>query len=134
MNHKELVEANKKVVELICKKRLRDGIIGKDAGVGEDHMKLGFMKILSDLTNPQLESFILAHDATITTKSQLPSKGSLKDAEDNTVRNRIRVSFDCRESPNKIKGVLPFDVSTNLDNNKAENYWVHHQFSATLCG
>jgi hypothetical protein len=47
------------------------------------------MKIFSKLTNPQLEALILAHDAIITSKSQLPSKGSLKEAEDNTVRNRI---------------------------------------------
>jgi hypothetical protein len=77
-----------KVVELICKKLLRDGIIGKDAGVGKDHVKL-CSTIFSELTNPQLKAFILAHNATITSKSQLPSKGSLKEAEDNTVRNQI---------------------------------------------
>ena len=124
MKHNELVNANKKVVKLICKKLLWDGIIGKDTGVGEYHMKLCSMKIVSELTNPQLESFILANNATITSKSQLPSMGSLKDAKDNTVWNRIQVAFDCRESPNKIEGVLPFDVSTNLDNDKKENYWV----------
>ena len=40
MKHDELVQANKKVVELICIKLLRDGIIDDDAEVGEDHMKL----------------------------------------------------------------------------------------------
>jgi hypothetical protein len=125
MKHKELVEANRKVVELICKKLLQEGIIGKDAGVCEDHMKLCLMKIFSKLTNPQLEAFILAHNATITSKSQLSSKGSLKEAEDNTVRNRIQFVFDCRESPNKMKGVLSFDVFINLSNEVAENYFVH---------
>ncbi len=89
------------------------------------HMKLCSIKIFSELTNPQLEAFILAHDATITSKDQLPSKRSLKEAEDNTVRNRIRVAFDCRESPNKIKGVLPFDVSMNLGNEESEHFCVH---------
>jgi hypothetical protein len=85
-------------------------------------MKLCSMKIFSELTNPQLEAFILAHNATITCKSQLLSRGSLKDAQDNAVRNRIRVAFDCRESPNKIKGVLPFDLSKDFDNEDSENY------------
>jgi hypothetical protein len=107
---------------LICRKLLQDGIIGEGADVSKDHMKLCSMKIFSELTNPQLEVFILAHDTTITCKSQLPSKGSLKDAPDNTVRNRIRVAFDCRESPNKIEGVLPFDLSKDLDNEDTENY------------
>jgi competence protein ComGC len=89
MKHEELVTANKLVVGLICEKLKRDGIIGEDAIVCKDHVKLCPMKIFSKLTNPQLEAFILAHDATITSKSQLPSKGTLKDAEDNTVRNRI---------------------------------------------
>jgi hypothetical protein len=39
MKHKELVEANRLVVKLICKKLLGEGIIGKDDGVCEDHMK-----------------------------------------------------------------------------------------------
>jgi hypothetical protein len=114
------------VVGLICEKLKRDGIIGEDAIVCKDHVKLCPMKIFSKLTNPQLEAFILAHDATITSKSQLPSKGTLKDAEDNTVRNRIRVAFDCRECPNKIEGVLPFDLSTDMDKeDDAQNYQVH---------
>ena len=60
MKHYELVRANKKVVEFICIKLLRDGIIGDGSEVGEDHMKLCLMKIFSELTNPQLEVFILA--------------------------------------------------------------------------
>jgi len=60
MKHDELVQANEKVVELICIKLLRDGIIGDGAEVGKDHMKLCSMKIFSELTNPQLEVFILA--------------------------------------------------------------------------
>ncbi len=125
MKHKELVTTNKLVVELIFKKLLRDGIIGQDAVVDKDHVKLCSMKIFSELTNPQLEAFILAHNVTITSKSQLPSKGSLKEAEDNMVRNQIRVAFDCRECPNKIKGVLPFDISMNMDKEEAKNYQVH---------
>ncbi len=72
VKHKELVETNKKVAKLICKKIFQDGV-----------------KIFSKLTHPQLESFILAHNAIITSKSQLPSMGSLKDTKNNTVRNRI---------------------------------------------
>jgi hypothetical protein len=77
------------VVELICKKLLQEGIIGNGADVSEDQRKLCLMKIFSELTNPQLKAFILAHNKTITCKSQLPSKGSLKDVQENTVRNRI---------------------------------------------
>jgi hypothetical protein len=126
MKHEELVTANKLVVGLICEKLKQDGIIGEDAIICKDHVKLCPMKIFSELTNPHLEAFILAHDATITSKSQLPSKGTLKDAEENTVRNQIRVAFDCRECPNKIKGVLPFDLSMDIDEeDNAQNYWVH---------
>ncbi len=100
MKHDKLVQANKKVVELICIKLLRDGIIDDDAEVGKDHMKLCSMKIFSELTNPQLEVFILARDTSIT-KSQLPAKGKLKDAEDDTVRNRIRLAFECKTMPNE---------------------------------
>ncbi len=75
MKHDELVQANKKVVEVICSKLLRDGIIDDGAEVGEDHMKLCLMKILSELMNPQLEAFILVRDTSVT-KSQLPAKGS----------------------------------------------------------
>jgi len=56
----ELVQANKKVVDVICSKLLRDGIINGGAEVGEDYMELCSMKIFSELTNPQLEVFILA--------------------------------------------------------------------------
>jgi len=121
MKHVKLVQANKKVVELICIKLLCDGIIDDGAEVGEDHMKLCSMKIFSELTNPQLEVFILARDTSIT-KSQLPAKGKLKDAEDDTVRNRIRLAFDCRTMSNKIEGMLPFDLSDQADKNKAKNY------------
>ncbi len=70
MKHDELVQANKKVVEVICSELLRDGIIDDGAEVGEDRMKLCSMKILSELTNPQLEAFILARYTSVT-KSQL---------------------------------------------------------------
>ena len=56
-------------------------------------------------------------------KSQLPAKGKLKDVEqDETVRNRICLAFDCRTMPNKIEGTLPFDLSDQADENEAENY------------
>jgi hypothetical protein len=38
MKHEELVEANRLVGELICKKLLGEGIIGKDDGVCEDRL------------------------------------------------------------------------------------------------
>ena len=60
MKHNKLVQANKKVVEVICSKLLRNGIINGGTEVGEDLMKLCLMKILSELTDPQLEAFILA--------------------------------------------------------------------------
>ncbi len=82
MKHKKLVDAYNKVGKLICKKLLQEGVIGKGADVCKDHMKLCSMKIFSELTNLRLEAFILAHDAIITCKSQLNSKGSLKDAQD----------------------------------------------------
>jgi hypothetical protein len=121
--HDELIQANKKVIEVICSKLLRDGIIDEGAESCEEHMKLCSMKILSELTNPQLEAFILARDTSVI-KSQLPTKGKLKDAEDNTVRNRICLAFNCRTMPNKIEGALPFDLSDS-DDNEAENYIFH---------
>ncbi len=74
------------------------------------------------MTHPQLEAFILAHDTNITSKSQLLAKGKLKDAKDDTLKNRIRLTFDCRMMPNKIEAVLPFDLSDEQPyDNKAEN-------------
>jgi hypothetical protein len=87
-------------------------------------MKLCSMKIFSELTNPQLEAFILARDTSVT-KSRLPAKGKLKDAEDDTVRNRIRLAFDCRTMQNQIEGTLPFDLSGEADKNEDENYSFH---------
>ena len=82
MKHDELVQANKKVIELICSKLLLfcDGIIDEGAEFCEDHMKLCSLKIFSKLTNPQLEAFILARDTSIK-KKHLPTKKTLKDAE-----------------------------------------------------
>ena len=62
----ELVEANRKVVEIICKKLKQEGIIREDSEDGEEHMQLCTMKIFSQLTKPQLEAFILTHDTKIT--------------------------------------------------------------------
>ncbi len=124
MKHDELVQANKKVVEIICSKLLRDGILDGGAEVGEDHMKLCSMKILSGLMNPQLEAFILARDTSFT-KSQLPAKGKLKDTENDTVRNRIWLAFECRTMPNQIEGTLPFDLSGEADKNEDKNYSFH---------
>ena len=39
MKHEELVQANKKVVEVICSKLVCDGIIDGGTEVDEDHMK-----------------------------------------------------------------------------------------------
>jgi hypothetical protein len=64
MKHDKLVQANKKVVEVFCSKLFHDGILNDGAEVGEDHMKLCSMKILSEPTNPQLEVFILARDTS----------------------------------------------------------------------
>jgi hypothetical protein len=126
MKHAELVDANKNVVVLICKKLQQEGIIGENADVGEQHMPLCTNKIFSELTNPQLEAFILAHDTNITSKSQLPAKGKLKDAKNDTLKNRIRLAFDCRMMPNKIEVMLPFDLSNEQPyDNKAEKYRVH---------
>jgi hypothetical protein len=102
----------------------KEGIIREDTEDGEEHMQLCTMKIFSELTNPQLESFILACDTNIKSKSQLPTKANWKEAEDITVRNRIRVSFECRMMINKIKDVLPFDLS-NQYRVENENYHVH---------
>ncbi len=67
----------------------------------------------------------MARDTSII-KSQLPAKGKLKDAEDDTMRNRIHLAFDCRTSmPNKIEGTLPFDLSDQVDANKTKNYSFH---------
>ena len=122
MKQDELVQANKKVVDVNCSKLLHDGIIDGGTEVGEDYMELCSMKIFSELMNPQLEAFILARDTSII-KSQLPAKGKLKDAEqDETASNRIWLAFDCRTMPNIIEGTLPFVLSDQADKNKAENY------------
>ncbi len=65
MKHDELIQANKKVIEVICTKLLRDGIIDEGAEFCKEHMKLCSMKMLSELTNPQLEAFILARDTSV---------------------------------------------------------------------
>ena len=67
---------------------------------------------------------ILARDTSVT-KSQLPAKGKLKDTEDDTVRNRIRLAFDCRTMPNIIEGALPFDLSDQADVTEADNSSFH---------
>jgi hypothetical protein len=64
-------------------------------------------------------------------KSQLPAKGKLKDSEDNTVRNRIRIAFDCRTKSNRIEGALPFDLSNISDNNNEGHNWGAHFISLT---
>ncbi len=126
MKHAELVDGNKNIVLLICKKHQQEGIIGENEDVGEQHMPLCTNKIFSELTNPQLEAFILAHNTNITSKSQLPAKGKLKDAKGDTLKNRIRLAFDCRMMPNKIEVVLPFDLSDEQPyDNEAEIYHVH---------
>ncbi len=73
---------------------------------------------------PQLEAFILAGDTSVT-KSQLPTKGKMNDAEDKTVRNRICLAFDSRTMPNKIEQTLLFDLSDQADDNEAKNYIFH---------
>jgi hypothetical protein len=126
MKHAELVDANKNVVLLICEKLQQEGIIGENEDVDEQHMPLCTNKIFSELTNPQLEAFILAHDTNIMSKSRLPVKGKLKDAKDDTLKNRIRLAFNCRMMPNKIEAVLPFDLSDEQPyNDEAEKYRVH---------
>ncbi len=99
MKHAKLVDANKNVVLLICKKLQQEAIIGENEDVNEQHMPLCTNKIFSELTNPQLEAFILAQDTNITSKSQLPAKGKLKDAKDDTLKNRIELEFNCRMMP-----------------------------------
>jgi hypothetical protein len=96
MKHIELVEANKKVVNVICNKLCQETVISDNSDNSAEHIKFFTLKIFSRLTNPQFKAFFLAHNTNITTKSQLPANGYLKDAEKNTVRNRIRVVFDCR--------------------------------------
>jgi hypothetical protein len=51
----------------------------------------------------------------------LPTKGTLKEAENDTVRNRIRVAFECRTMTNIIKGMRPFNLSDGPNNDEAEN-------------
>jgi hypothetical protein len=84
LKHAVLIDANKKVVETICMKLWKEGITREDTEDGEEHMQLCTMKIFSELTNPQLEAFILACDMNIKSKSQLPTKRNLKEAKDNT--------------------------------------------------
>jgi len=50
---------------------------------------------------------------------------TVKDAEDDTVRNRIRLAFDCRTMQNQIEGTLPFDLSGEADQNEDKNYSFH---------
>jgi hypothetical protein len=101
LKHMELVDSNSKVVRIICNKLQQGNVIGVDE-CGEEYVNLCTMTMFSELTNPQLEPFILARDGDFTSKSQLPAKGKLKDAEDNLVRNHIRIAFDCRTKFNRI--------------------------------
>jgi hypothetical protein len=130
LKHMELVEANSKVVGVICIMLQQDNVIGLDE-CGKEYVNLCMMKMFSELTNPQLEAFILAHDIDCMSKSQLPAKGKLKDAEDNTVRNCIRIAFDCRTKSNRIEGTLPFDLSNISDNNNEGNNWGAHFITLT---
>jgi hypothetical protein len=130
LKHMELVEANSKVVGVICNKLQQDNVIRVDE-CGEEYVNLCTMKMFSELNKPQLEAFILAHDGDFTSKSQLPAKGKLKDAEDNTVRNCIRIAFDCRTKANKIEWTIPFDLSNISDDNNKENVWGVHVITLT---
>jgi hypothetical protein len=130
LKHMELVEANSKVVGVICNKLQQDNVIGVNE-CGKEYVNLCTMKMFSELTNPQLEASILARDGHFTSKSQLPAKGKLKDAEDNTVRNHIRIAFDCRTKSNRIEGMLPFDLSNISDNNNKGNSWGLHFITLT---
>jgi hypothetical protein len=71
-----------------------------------------------------LEAFILAHNTNIGSKSQLPTKRILKDAKDNTARNRIRLACKCRMMTNKVNAILLFDLS-NKYKEEMEDYHVH---------
>ncbi len=70
-------------------------------------------------------------DGDFTSKSQLPAKGKLKDAENNSVRNRIRITFDCRTKANRIEWTLPFDLSNISDDNNEGNVWGVHAITLT---
>jgi hypothetical protein len=114
----------RKLLRLFARSFGREGIIRKDTEDGEQHMQLCTMKNFSELTYPQLESFFLAHNMNTTSKSQLPTKGELKEAKDNTVRNRIRVAFECSMMTNKIKDVLLLDLSNQYKEEK-EDFHAH---------
>jgi hypothetical protein len=57
-------------------------------------------------------------------QSQLPTKENLNDADNNTVRNRIRVAFECRMMTNKGNSILPFNLSNKYEE-ETEDYHVH---------
>jgi hypothetical protein len=127
LRHQLKVEANREVVNIICKELQKAKIISDDDN-GEEFLHLCTIEIFARLTNPQLEAFIFAHDPNFTTRSQLPVKGNLNDAKSNTdpaTRNRIRVAYDCRSSPNIIEGILPHDLSEVADDDEAEEVRVH---------
>jgi hypothetical protein len=135
LEHMELVASNSKVVRILCNKLKQDNVIGVNQ-CGEEYVNLCMMKMFSELTNPQLELFILARDGDFTSKSQFPAKGKLKDSEDNTVRNCIRIAFDCRTKSNRIERTLPFDLSDISDNNNKGNNWStssHLQMRIQCC-
>jgi hypothetical protein len=122
MKHTKLVNTNYRVIEIVCNKLQIESIIREDTEVRKEPMQLCTMKIFSKLMNHQLEAFTLAHDTSITSKNQLPAKGNLKDAEDNTVRNRIRIACECRMTTIKIKDALQFDLSNEQCINETKNY------------
>ncbi len=46
-------------------------------------------------------------DGDFRSKSQMPTKGKLKDAEDNTVRNRIKLHLTVGQKPTELNGHYP---------------------------
>jgi hypothetical protein len=56
MKHAELVDANKNVVVLICKKLQQEGIIGENADVGEQHVPLCTNKIFKQVNKSSIGS------------------------------------------------------------------------------
>ncbi len=111
--HRLRIDANKEVVSLICQKLQKENVIGEDE-FGEVHMEKCRLEIFAGLTNAQLEAFIFACDINYWTKSSLPAKGTLEEANTNTdptKRKRIQVAFDCCIMPNFIEGNTPHDLS-----------------------
>lgn len=119
--HLEKVNANREVIDKLCRKLCAAGLIDGDEETctcDEELVAQCTVEMFGELNRDELAAFILARDTTATSKSSLPNKGTVAEAK-RGFPNRILRAFECRDKPNFIEGALPHDLSS-LDDNEED--------------